>query len=131
MRPTLDEVAKALPKSGSGAPARCTSHKENILRLLRERGPEGVLGSELYARPELYGRSPRNRVGELRQSGHLIEGKSHGSSDWHYVLSHENPSPTPKPSAGKPSQQIPLSNYMRQVQIEQDDAAPLFAGVRR
>lgn len=89
-KPSLSEVAQARPVRGSGAPVRCASHKSAILELLRERGPRGLLGSELYARPELYGRSPRNRISELRKDGHLIEGKPSGSSDWHYVLIRTN-----------------------------------------
>jgi hypothetical protein len=87
---TLDEIAQARPRRGTGAPARSRSHYEAILALLGERGPQGVLGSELYARPELYGRSPRNRISELRRDGHLIEGKPHGSSDWFYRLIRDN-----------------------------------------
>src|SRR5215475_11027386 len=82
---TLSELADAKPRRGIGAPARAATHYDAIFRLLRERGHKGVLGSELYARPELYGRSPRNRVSELRRDGHLIEGKPQGS-DWFYRL---------------------------------------------
>ncbi len=85
-QPTISEVGRARPQRGSGAPARCASHKAAIHAFLRERGPQGVLGSELYARPELYGRSPRNRISELRKAGHLIEGKPQGCSDWFYCL---------------------------------------------
>lgn len=88
--PSLDELAKARPKRGGGAPLRSRSHYEAILQLLRERGPQGVRGSELYAHPDLYGRSPRNRISELRRDGHLIEGKPHGSSDWFYRLIRDN-----------------------------------------
>jgi hypothetical protein len=96
-RPTFIEVARAKPHRGSGAPARTRSHKAAILALLCARGHEGVLGSELYARPELYGRSPRNRVSELRAEGFLIEGKPHGSADWHYVLIRDNAGNEPAP----------------------------------
>src|SRR5262245_23212210 len=85
-RPSVEEVKRARPKRGAGVPQGSDSHYAAILQLLRERGPQGVLGSELYARPELYGRSPRNRISELRKAGHLIEGRPEGSSDWHYVL---------------------------------------------
>lgn len=85
-RPTLEEVATARPHRARGAPARSRSHYAAILQLLRDRGAQGVLGSELYARPELYGRSPRNRISELRRDGHLIEGKPQGSADWFYCL---------------------------------------------
>jgi hypothetical protein len=91
-----------------GAPARTRSHYERILALLRERGPAGVLGSELYDAPHLYGRSPRNRISELRKDGHLISGEARGA-DWHYVLLRENESTTPRRSQGKPAEQVPFS----------------------
>jgi len=84
--PTLAEVAQARPRRGTGAPARCGSHKAAILALLRERGPQGVLGSEMYNSPERFGRSPRNRISELRKEGCEISGEPRGTSDWHYVL---------------------------------------------
>jgi hypothetical protein len=52
---------------------RAHSHYQNILALLRERGPAGVLSSELYNRPEKFGRSPRNRISEARAAGLNIE----------------------------------------------------------
>lgn len=90
MKPTLSELQDAIPHRGTGAPARSHSHYEAILALLRERGSRGVLGSELYAHPELCGRSPRNRISELRRDGCLIEGKAHGASDWWYRLIRDN-----------------------------------------
>jgi len=83
---TIEELSKAKPKRGSGAPARSASHKVAIFEILRQRGLQGVLGSELYESPERFGRSPRNRICELRREGHLIEGKAYGSSDWFYRL---------------------------------------------
>jgi hypothetical protein len=74
------------PRRGTGAPSRTRSHYDAILALLHERGPEGVLASELYDHPHLYGRSPRNRISELRRDGFVISGEARGSSDWHYVL---------------------------------------------
>lgn len=90
-RPTLEEAQKAKPRRGNGAPSRCASHYQAILKLLRERAAQGqgIRGSELYARPDLYGRSPRNRISELRRDGHLIEGKPSGSADWFYKLIRE------------------------------------------
>jgi hypothetical protein len=82
-------MAQARPRHSTGASARSRSQYEAILQLLRERGPQGVLGSELYDTPHLYGRSPRNRISELRRDGHLIEGKPHGASAWFYKLIHE------------------------------------------
>jgi hypothetical protein len=68
------------------APSRTRTHRECILSLLRERGTCGVLASELYDAPELYGRSPRNRISELRKDGFGAEGEARGASDWHYSL---------------------------------------------
>jgi hypothetical protein len=74
------------PKSGSGAPARTASHRDRILDLLRERSSQGILASEMYDQPHLFGRSPRNRISELRRDGFVISGEARGASDWHYVL---------------------------------------------
>jgi hypothetical protein len=90
---TVDELLQARPKRGTGAPARARSHYDALLVLLRDRGAQGVLGSDLYAHPELYGRSPRNRISELRRNGHLIEGRAHGSADWFYRLIAESATP--------------------------------------
>jgi len=70
-------------------PERTRTHYARILALLRERGPAGVLASELYDAPHLYGRSPRNRISELRHDGHRIDGNPRGSSGWHCVLTRE------------------------------------------
>lgn len=105
---TVEQLQQAIPRRGIGAPSRTRSHYERILALLRERGPAGVLASELYDAPSLYGRSPRNRISELRKDGHLISGKPRGS-DWHYILIRENESPTPRPPEGKPAEQASLS----------------------
>jgi hypothetical protein len=95
-RPSLAEVAQARPPRGSGAPSRSRSHYDRILALLRERGPAGVLSSELYDQPHLFGRSPRNRISEMRRDGHLIKTLPAGASVVRYVLLHENASPTPR-----------------------------------
>src|SRR6267143_757756 len=97
-RPTLGELAESRPPRGSGAPSRTRSHYDRILALLRERGPAGVLSSELYDQPHLFGRSPPTRISELRQDGHLIKTIPAGASVVRYVLAHENPSPTPRPA---------------------------------
>src|ERR1700687_1506210 len=85
-RLSLEEVSRARPPRGNGAPSRTRSHYERILNLLRERGPVGVLSSELYDAPELYGRSPRNRVSEARQAGCLIETVPAGACVVRYIL---------------------------------------------
>ena len=53
--------------------SRAATHYENILEILRERGPHGVTSAELYSDASRFGRSPRNRVSELRQHGHNIK----------------------------------------------------------
>jgi hypothetical protein len=105
---TVEQLQRAIPRSGSGAPERAHSQRERILALLRERGATGVLASELYDSPHLFGRSPRNRVSELRQDGHLISGEPRGS-DWWYCLVRENESPTPRTSRPRRAEQIPLA----------------------
>lgn len=88
--PSLEEVAESRPPRGSGAPSRTRSHYARILALLRDRGPAGVLSSELYDAPDSYGRSPRNRISEMRKNGHLIKTVPASASVVRYVLAHEN-----------------------------------------
>jgi len=97
-KPSLEQVAQARPPRGSGAPSRTRSHYARILVLLRERGSAGVLSSELYDQPHLFGRSPRNRISELRKDGHLIKTIPAGASVVRYVLTHENPFPVERPT---------------------------------
>lgn len=130
--PTLAEVAQARPRRGAGAPARCLSHKAAILALLRERGAAGVLGSELYDFPDKFGRSPRNRIAELRAEGYLISGQPHGSSDWRYFLFRDNAgfAPMAQSPYTVPSTQVSKeSDFMRRRRIEETAAMPLFASV--
>jgi hypothetical protein len=86
-------------------PARTDSQRARILSLLRERGAAGVLASELYDQPLRFGRSPRNRLSELRKAGFRIVGEARGSSDWHYTLIAE---PQPIPAQAKPQAPLPL-----------------------
>ena len=109
--PTLEEVANARPPRGMGAPKKAGSHYERILTLLKERGPAGVLSSELYDQPHLYGRCPRNRVSEIRKAGHMVRTLPAGTSVVRYVLTHENPAPppaAPKRQSRKPSATLTL-----------------------
>src|SRR5262249_11489057 len=125
---TFDELAQATPRRGS-APVRSRSHYDAVLELLRERGTQGVLGCELYSRPDIYGRSPRNRISELRKDGHLIEGTPHGSSDWFYRLVRDTSGV--KPFADSPDWYERATGRPRP-ESQRDDfsALPLFRGKR-
>jgi len=128
---SVEQIEQAKPRRLPGAPARTRSHYDRILGLLRERGLAGVLASELYDAPHLYGRSPRNRISEIRadlkgDGGFWeITGKARGASDWHYVLQSKTPSSdwyereTGQP---RPSEQAPRARH---------DDLPLFAGMVR
>lgn len=124
--PTPAEVAQARPRRGTGAPARCGSHKAAILGLLRERGPQGVLGSELYNFPARFGRSPRNRISELRKEGCLISGEPHADSDWHYILLRDSSGAKPITSGAWYESQTGRARPAGLPAID----LPLFAGVR-
>jgi hypothetical protein len=136
-RPSIEQFERAKPQRPAGPPARTQSHYEAILSLLRERGTRGVLGSELYARPDLYGRSPRNRLSEARAAGNLIEGKPYGSSDWHYVLIRENTDPRRRRTRRRWVEQKSLANSPDWFEkqhgprpSQSDSDLPLFSGVR-
>ena len=85
---------RAIPfTSGAASPMTLSAHRRGrrIIRArffpyFRERGWRGVLGSELYNQPLTFGRSPRNRISELRKEGFDIKGEPRGGSDWHYWL---------------------------------------------
>jgi hypothetical protein len=126
---TFDELAQARPRQGIGAPSRTRSHYAAILQLLRERGEQGILGSELYSHPELYGRSPRNRISELRRDGHLIEGKPQGSSDWFYRLIRDNTGEKPKAESSDWYERV-TGQPRPQQQRDDFSALPLFGGKR-
>lgn len=101
--PPLAQLEQVRPPRGVGAPSRIRSHYDRILVLLRERGPAGVLSSELYDAPYLFGRSPRNRISEIRKAGHLVKTESVRASVVRYVLMKDVPTPLPsRPQARNP-----------------------------
>ena len=87
-RPALAELERARPYRSPGPPERTKSHKANILKFWIECAKQGraMLGSELYEHPESYGRSPRNRISELKKDGYIFESKPRGSNDHAYTL---------------------------------------------
>jgi hypothetical protein len=103
-----------LRKSGTvNRPTRTLTHKGRILALLRERGSRGVLGSEFYEFPHLYGRRAAARIAELRREGHNIMGEPRGGGiDWRYWLIERRPVPAPEPEeasvAADDTQDLPL-----------------------
>lgn len=99
--------------------ARAASHYSNILALLRARGPAGILSSELYDFPEKFGRSPRNRVSELRRDGFEIRTVHVNASVVKYILLADRG----KRSATEPRAPV-------EPEESSTDELPLFAGVR-
>ena len=129
--PTIDELILACPRRGTGAGSRSASRYAAILRLFANQATDGkgILGSELYSHRELYGRSPRNRISELRRRGHLIEGKPQGGSDWFYWRIRD--------AQGRPSANRLIDShgwYERQTgkpRTQMDSSGlPLFAGAK-
>lgn len=109
--PTPSEIARSRPPRGNGAPSRTCSHYGHILSLLRERGPAGVLSSELYDAPELYGRSPRNRTSEMRQDGCLVETVPAGASTVRYILIRDSEGAAPTSPVSDPETSGPRDWY--------------------
>jgi hypothetical protein len=104
---------------------RARSHYQNILDLLRARGTAGVLSSELYDFPEKFGRSPRNRVSELRRDGFSIQTVHVNASTVRYVLladRGEQPATAPREQREQPR---------AAVVAHKSTTLPLFAGVER
>jgi hypothetical protein len=109
---------------------RARTHYQNILDLLRVRGTAGVLSSELYDCPEKFGRSPRNRISEMRRDGFSIRTAPVNASTVRYVLladRGEQPATAPRDwyekKTGKPRAAVVPSESTT-------DGLPLFAGVR-
>jgi len=109
---------------------RARSHKENLLAVLKARGESGVLSSVLYDSWEKFGRSPRNRISELRRDGFSIRTDQVNTSTVRYVLladRGEQPATAPRDwyekKTGKPRAAVVPSESTT-------DDLPLFAGVR-
>ena len=115
----------------NGPPSRASSQRQRILERLREAGARGVLAAELYDDPQCrFGRSPRNRVSELRAMGHKIVGEWESKIDFRYTLLKETPSPKALPDYGA---QKNLDWYERQTGHNRPSApvaslGPLFDG---
>lgn len=114
-----------------GPPPTASSQRERILERLRDAGPRGVLAAEFYDDPQCrYGRSPRNRISELRAMGHKIKGAWEGRTDFRYTLVEETQAPKALPDYGA---QKKLDWYERQSGQGRPSSAltnlgPLFEG---
>ena len=109
-----------------GPPATANSQRQRILERLREAGPRGVLASEFYDDPLCrYGRSPRNRVSELRAMGHKISGEWESKVDFRYTLTEETQAPKALPDYGA---QKKLDWYERQTGQVRPGASPATLG---
>lgn len=85
----------------AGPPARANSQRQRILEQLREAGTRGVLAAEFYDDPQCrFGRSPRNRISELRAMGHKIAGEWESKVDFRYTLVEETRAPKALPDYG-------------------------------
>ncbi len=91
---------------------KALSQRDEILRLLRERGPAGATNMELNEKCFRYGA----RLWELRREGHSIRTENRGDGVFVFILDTQ-PSKAPE------------SEYMRRAREEQAQAAPLFAAV--
>lgn len=76
---------------------RAESQRTLILERLRQAGAAGVLSKDLYDDPERrYGRSPRNRVSELKRMGFTIDKRWEGRN-YRYILTAEPEKPRALP----------------------------------
>lgn len=89
MNATLEDLAQARSLRGNGPPANTRSHYANLAKRLCECGEQGlgVSAAYLYEHPELYGRSPRNRIHELKEDGWIIGRKrSDGGMAFYWLI---------------------------------------------
>jgi len=95
-----------------GPPPTANSQRHRIFERLRDAGPRGVLAAEFYDDSQCrYGRSPRNRISELRAVGHKITGEWEGKINFRYTLIEETQTPKALPDYGA---QKKLDWYERQ-----------------
>jgi Helix-turn-helix domain len=116
----------------TGPPETARSQRDQILQRLREAGRGGVLAAEFYDdRNRRYGRSPRNRISELRAIGHKISGEWESKVDYRYTLIEETEAPKLLPDYNA---QRKLDWYERQTGRSRPAASPnlgpLFDGAR-
>lgn len=118
-RPTLQQLEQARPyKSACGA-EDFSKAKALTLHLLQQAGPAGMTVPDLRANG--CGERPPNRICDLRHEGvPIITRRENGVT--RYVLAKFLPIQRQSPSGE--------TAFMRRRRQEQEQAAPLFAGVR-
>ena len=115
----------------TGPPSTALSQRQRILERLRDAGRRGVLAAEFYDDAQCrYGRSPRNRISELRAMGHRITGEWESKIDFRYTLIEEIPTPKALPDYNA---QKKLDWYERQTgqsrpHCTNTNLGPLFEG---
>jgi len=118
-RPTLGQLRSVPRAERRGAPARAGSHRANVRAFLVERGAIGVLSREMYERPELYGRSPRNRVSELKKAGDIIGTRWEGE-EYRYIWGWDD---SPILTPGKPDY---WTEHLRKLTQKHNQPLPEF-----
>jgi len=115
----------------AGPPPTATSQRQRILERLRDAGPRGVLAAEFYDDSQCrYGRSPRNRISELRAMGHKITGEWEGKINFRYTLIEETQEPKALPdySAQKKLDWYERRSGQRRPNTTSENLGPLFDG---
>jgi hypothetical protein len=101
---SVEQIEQAKPYRTDGR--REKEHADDaqrLLRRLRDRGAEGITTGELI-REGCCGLRPPNRIGDLRDAGHLIETRREGHGVFRFVLIRECANPTPKRQPKKAKQ---------------------------
>jgi hypothetical protein len=120
---TLEMLRQRKPHLADGPRVEHEDDAEKLLRRLRERGPEGITTGELI-REGCFGIRPPNRVGDLRNAGHLIETRREGRGVFRFILIRECANPTSKHQAKKRTKQ--LGDFVAK---ERATGLPLFDSV--
>jgi hypothetical protein len=121
MKNLEQKVTNCNPLKNSNWRTRAASHYAHILEFLKQRGASGVLSSELYDNPALFGRSPRNRISEMRAHGLSITTIHVNASTVRYIL-REGPRDWYQETTGSPRPSVVP---------DKSTTLPLFESVER
>jgi hypothetical protein len=137
---SVEQIEQAKPYRPDGPREKHADDAQRLLQRLRERGAEGITTGELI-REGCCGLRPPNRIGDLRDAGHLIETRREGHGVFRFVLIRECVNPTERRHPRKKAVQKPLHGDWiadrvrtdgkgRPIQEKPEDC-PLFAGASR